>query len=89
MINKYQNIDHNVYDITLSDINIFLLFITVEFSICLKGSLKFNSVFPNKQTFKFPSAVSRKRLHEPQKFSVIEVINPMRPRNPIFQQNIC
>ena len=38
------------------------------------------SAFPKRHTFKFPSAVSLKRLHEPQKCSDIDVIKPIFPR---------
>lgn len=33
-------------------------------------------------TLRLPSAVILKRLQEPQKFSVIEVMNPILPINP-------
>ena len=58
------------------------ILLTFDASICLRGSLRFNSVLPNKQTFKFPSAVRRRRLHDPQKFSLIDVMNPIRPKYP-------
>ena len=57
-------------------------------SISFRGSLRFNSVFPNRHTFKFPSAVSRSRLHDPQKCWVIEVMNPIRPKNPMYNNKI-
>jgi hypothetical protein len=41
-----------------------------------RGSLSPTSVFPNRQTFRFPSAVNLSRLHVPQKFSVMEVMKP-------------
>ena len=37
------------------------------------------SVLPKRHTFKLPSAVIRKRLHEPQKCSDIDVIKPIWP----------
>ena len=48
----------------------------------LMWSLREISVFPKRQTFKFPSAVSLSRLQEEQKCSDIEVINPTWPLNP-------
>ena len=56
---------------------------TFFLSISLRGSRRLSSVFPNKHTFRFPSAVRRNRLQDPQKFSVIDVINPIRPLKPI------
>ena len=56
---------------------------TFFLSISLRGSRRLSSVFPNKHTFKFPSAVKRNRLQDPQKFSVIDVIKPIRPLKPI------
>ena len=56
---------------------------TFFLSISLRGSRRLSSVFPNKHTFKFPSAVRRNRLQDPQKFSVIDVIKPIRPLKPI------
>ena len=52
-------------------------------SISLRGSRRLSSVFPNKHTFRFPSAVRRNRLQDPQKFSVIDVMKPMRPLKPM------
>lgn len=57
---------------------------TLFLSISLRGSRRLSSVFPNKHTFRFPSAVRRNRLQDPQKFSVIDVIKPMRPLKPIL-----
>ena len=57
--------------------------LTFFLSISLRGSRRLSSVFPNKHTFKFPSAVRRNRLQDPQKFSVIDVIKPMRPLKPV------
>ena len=57
--------------------------LTFFLSISLRGSRRLSSVFPNKHTFKFPSAVRRNRLQDPQKFSVIDVIKPIRPLKPI------
>ena len=56
---------------------------TFFLSISLRGSRRLSSVFPNKHTFRFPSAVRRNRLQDPQKFSVIDVIKPIRPLKPI------
>merc|ERR1719427_50098 len=47
-----------------------------------KTSLKDTSLLPNKQTFKFPSAVNLNRLHEEQKLSDIDVMNPNLPTKP-------
>lgn len=48
-----------------------------------KASLSETSPFPsNKHTFKFPSAVIRKRLQESQKCWLMDVINPTCPTNP-------
>lgn len=38
------------------------------------------SAFPKRHTLRFPSAVSLKRLHEPQKCSDIDVMKPIFPR---------
>jgi hypothetical protein len=40
------------------------------------------SAFPKRHTLRFPSAVIRRRLHEPQKCSLIDVINPICPLKP-------
>ena len=48
----------------------------------LRWSRRFISVFPNRQTLRFPSAVSLKRLQVPQKLSLIEVMKPTRPQKP-------
>lgn len=44
-----------------------------------RDSLRSTSDDPNRQTFRWPSAVSLRRLQEPQKFWLMEVMNPTRP----------
>mmetsp|Transcript_13574 Transcript_13574/g.43343 ORF Transcript_13574/g.43343 Transcript_13574/m.43343 type:complete len:242 (+) Transcript_13574:2271-2996(+) len=46
------------------------------------ASRRDDSSEPNKQALIFPSAVSRIRLHVPQKWSDMELIKPTVPRNP-------
>ena len=47
-----------------------------------RWSLRFISVLPKRQTFKFPSAVNLRRLQVPQKLSLIEVMKPTLPTKP-------
>ena len=46
------------------------------------ASRKDTSAFPNKHTFKFPSANMRNRLHPPQKWFVMLVTKDTVPLNP-------
>ena len=47
-----------------------------------RWSLRFISVLPKRQTFRFPSAVNLRRLQVPQKLSLIEVMKPTLPTKP-------